>query len=170
MLTNFDCSAFWVADRHWLLEALSILPEYLRTKATESGAVIDYRDWQVPLGRRFRALKLWFVIRSYGVAALQEMVREHVRLAQEFATRVTESSLFELAAPVPLNLVCFRLAGGTDDDNRALLERINATGKLFLSHGAPDGRYTLRFCVGQAHTQKRHVDAAWRAVSTLAAG
>jgi predicted nuclease of predicted toxin-antitoxin system len=81
-----------------LLEALSILPEYLRTKATESGAVIDYRDWQVPLGRRFRALKLWFVIRSYGVAALQEMVREHVRLAQEFATRVTESSLFAARA------------------------------------------------------------------------
>lgn len=168
MLTNFDCSAFWVADRHWLLEALSILPEYLRTKATESGAVIDYRDWQVPLGRRFRALKLWFVIRSYGIGALQAMVREHVRLAQAFAARVGESPLFELAAPVPLNLVCFRLADGSDDDNRALLERINATGQLFVSHGAPDGRYTLRFCVGQARTEQRHVDAAWETITSVA--
>lgn len=168
MLTNFDCSAFWVADRYWLLEALSILPEYMRNKATESGAVIDYRDWQVPLGRRFRALKLWFVIRHYGVEGLRTMVRHHVALAQEFAERIRHSEKFELVAPVPLNLVCFRLKNGDDTANRELLERINATGKLSLSHGAHDGRVALRFCIGHARTEKRHVDAAWQIISALA--
>jgi aromatic-L-amino-acid/L-tryptophan decarboxylase len=168
MLTNFDCSAFWVADRHWLLEALSILPEYMRNKATESGAVIDYRDWQVPLGRRFRALKLWFVIRSFGVHGLQAMVRRHVALAQEFARKVEESPYLELAAPVPLNLVCFRLKDGSDEDNRALLDRINATGKLYLTHGAHDGRVAIRFCVGHAATEARHVEAAWALIEEIA--
>ncbi|MCA1798471.1 MAG: aspartate aminotransferase family protein [Xanthomonadaceae bacterium] len=164
MLTNFDCSAFWVADRRWLLEALSILPEYLRNQATDTGAVIDYRDWQVPLGRRFRALKLWFVLRSYGAEALRAMVREHVRLAQDFAQRVERHPLLELAAPAPLNLVCFRLKDRDDAANRALLERLNASGALALSHAAVGGCYTLRFCVGQAKTTAAHVDAAWERI------
>ncbi len=161
MLTNFDCDCFWVADRSALIRALTILPDYLKNAATASGAVIDYRDWHVQLGRRFRALKLWFVIRHYGVAGLQALVREHVRLAWAFAAWVAADPRFELAAPVPLNLVCFRLREGGDDANRALLERLNASGKLYLTHTVLDGQYTLRLCVGGTLTEERHVTAAW---------
>ena len=111
MFTNFDCDCFFVADRASLIKTLSILPEYLRNQATESGAVFDYRDWHIQLGRRFRSLKLWFVIRHYGVEGLQYHIRQHVDLAQEFARWVAASD-FELAAPAPLNLVCFRHLGG----------------------------------------------------------
>src|SRR5450755_1767836 len=114
MFTNFDCDCFYVADRAALIKTLSILPEYLRNKATETGAVIDYRDWQIPLGRRFRALKLWFVIRHYGVEGLQHHIRQHVALAQQFADWIKIDSRFELAARVPLNLVCFRLKKGDE--------------------------------------------------------
>src|SRR4051794_28110630 len=129
LLTNFDCDAFWVADRAALLGALSILPEYLRNAATESGAVIDYRDWHVPLGRRFRALKLWAVIRWYGAEGLRRHIRDHVALAQEFAAWVAADDRFEIVAPHPLSLVTFRLRAG-DDANRALLERVNSSGEL----------------------------------------
>jgi aromatic-L-amino-acid decarboxylase len=160
MFTNFDCDCFYVGDRADLINALSILPEYLRNQATESGAVIDYRDWHIPLGRRFRALKLWFVIRHYGVEGLQFHIRRHIELAQQFAGWVAASPAFELAAPVPLNLVCFRHTGG-DDANRRILETLNRSGKLYLTHTILDGRYTLRLCVGQTHTEQRHVEAAW---------
>jgi len=168
MFTNFDCDCFYVADRAVLIRTLSVLPEYLRNKATESGAVIDYRDWHVQLGRRFRALKLWFVIRHYGVEGLRRRVREHVELAARFAGWVEESPRFELAARRPLNLVCFRHAGG-DDLNRELLERLNRGGKIYLSHTILKGRYTLRFCVGQTDTQARHVERAWREIEETAA-
>ena len=118
--------------------------------------MIDYRDWQVPLGRRFRALKLWFVIRHYGIEGLQYHVRRHVQLAQEFAAWVKASRDFELAAPAPLNLVCFAHRAG-DEFNRRLLDRVNQTGKLYLSHTVLNGRYTLRLCVGQTHTEAEHV-------------
>ncbi len=160
MLTNFDCSAFFVADRAALIDALSILPEYLRNKATESGTVFDYRDWHVPLGRRFRALKLWFVIRHYGVEGLQAVVREHLRLAREFASWVEEDPDFELAAPVPVNLVCFRHSGG-EEVNEATMHRLNDSGKLFLTHTRLDGRFTLRMSIGQTRTEERHVRRAW---------
>ncbi len=160
MFTNFDCDCFYIADRAALIKTLSILPEYLRNQATESGAVFDYRDWQIPLGRRFRALKLWFVIRHYGVEGLQHHVREHVRLAQEFAGWVGESQDFELAAAAPLNLVCFRHRGG-DETNRKLLERLNQSGEIYLTHTLLDGKFTLRFCVGQTQTEYRHVEQAW---------
>jgi len=160
MFTNFDCDCFFVADRAALIKALSILPEYLRNQATESGAVIDYRDWQVPLGRRFRALKLWFVIRHYGVEGLQFHIRRHVQLAQEFAGWVKASEEFELVAPAPLNLVCFAHKDG-DDFNRRLLDQLNGSGKIFITHTVLNGRYVLRFCVGQTHTEARHVRAAW---------
>src|SRR5436190_848731 len=114
MFTNFDCDCFYVADRKALIQTLSVLPEYLRNQATESGAVIDYRDWQIPLGRRFRSLKLWFVIRHYGVEGLRYHIRQHVELAQQFADWVKIDDRFELAAPVPLNLVCFRHKGGDE--------------------------------------------------------
>jgi aromatic-L-amino-acid decarboxylase len=160
MFTNIDCDCFFVAEREDLIRALSILPEYLRNQATESGAVIDYRDWQVPLGRRFRALKLWFVIRHYGVQGLQFHIRRHVALAQEFASWVETAQDFELAAPVPLNLVCFRHNAG-DDFNRRLLERLNQSGFLYLTHTVLDGKFTLRLCVGQTNTEARHVRQAW---------
>jgi aromatic-L-amino-acid decarboxylase len=164
MFTNFDCDCLWVADRAALIRALSILPEYLKNAATAAGSVFDYRDWHVQLGRRFRALKLWFVIRHYGVEGLQFHVREHVRLAQQFAGWVAADPAVELAAPAALNLVCFRLRAGGDAANRALLERLNASGKLYLTHTVLDGRYTLRLCVGQTHTEARHVAAAWERI------
>lgn len=167
MFTNFDCDCFWVADRAALINTLSILPDYLRNKATESGAVIDYRDWQVSLGRRFRALKLWFVIRHYGITGLQYHVRRHIALAQEFASWVEESAEFELVGRPPLNLVCFRHRGG-DEANRALLERLNACGRLYLSHAMLDSRFTLRFCVGQTMTDESHIRAAWEAIKDAA--
>jgi aromatic-L-amino-acid/L-tryptophan decarboxylase len=163
MFTNFDCDVFYVADRKALLQTLSVLPEYLRNQATESGAVIDYRDWQIPLGRRFRALKLWFVIRHYGIAGLQHHVRQHVALAQQFADWVRNDSRFELAAPVPLNLVCFRHQAG-DAANQTLLERLNRSGDLYLTHTKLKDRFTLRLCVGQTNTQRRHVERAWQRI------
>ncbi len=163
MFTNFDCNCFYVADRKHLILTLSVLPEYLRNKATESGAVIDYRDWHIQLGRRFRALKLWFVIRHYGIDGLQYHVREHVRVAQRFAEWVRGDSRFELAAPARLNLVCFRMRSG-DQSNQALMDRLNASGELFLTHTKLDGKVTLRLSVGQTHTEERHVAGAWRRI------
>ncbi|MGB7584947.1 MAG: pyridoxal-dependent decarboxylase [Terriglobales bacterium] len=168
MFTNFDCNCFYVADRKALIQTLSILPEYLRNQATESGAVIDYRDWQIPLGRRFRALKLWFVIRHYGIEGLQYHVRRHVELAQQFANWVKADSRFELAAPAPLNLVCFRHKAG-DEVNQQLMDRLNRSGDLYLTHTKLNGRTTLRLCVGQTHTQARHVERAWKRIQEEAA-
>jgi aromatic-L-amino-acid/L-tryptophan decarboxylase len=167
MFTNFDCDVFYVADRKALIQTLSVLPEYLRNQATESGAVIDYRDWHIPLGRRFRALKLWFVIRHYGVEGLQHHVRQHVALAQRFAEHVRQDDRFELAAPVPLNLVCFRLKAG-DAANQALLDHVNRSGDLYLTHTKLDGRFTLRMSVGQTNTQARHVENAWKRIQETA--
>jgi aromatic-L-amino-acid decarboxylase len=167
MFTNFDCDCFYVADRAALIRALSVMPEYLRNRASESGAVVDYRDWQVPLGRRFRSLKLWFVIRHYGVEGLRHHVRRHVELAQGFAQRMREDPRFELAAPALLNLVCFRHVGG-DAVNQRLLERLNATGRLYLTHTKLNDRIALRMCIGQTHTDERHVAAAWERICTAA--
>jgi aromatic-L-amino-acid decarboxylase len=168
MFTNFDCDCFYVADRRALVDALTVLPEYLRNQASETGAVIDYRDWQIPLGRRFRALKLWFVIRHYGVEGLRHHVRRHVALAQEFAAWVEADADFELAAPAPLNLVCFRHVGG-DAINVALLADLNASGALYLTHTKLDGRYTLRMSIGQTHTELSHIAAAWARIVATAA-
>jgi len=163
MFTNFDCNCFWVADRKALIQTLSILPEYLRNQATESGAVIDYRDWHIQLGRRFRSLKLWFVIRHYGVEGLRHHIREHVRLAQQFAEWVGSDDRFELAAPAPLNLVCFRHKAG-DAANQHIMERLNSSGELFLTHTRLGGKLTLRMSIGQTHTQARHVKKAWERI------
>jgi aromatic-L-amino-acid decarboxylase len=163
MFTNFDCDCFYVADRKSLIQTLSVLPEYLRNKATESGAVFDYRDWQIPLGRRFRSLKLWFVLRYYGIEGLQFHIREHVRLAQEFASWVKADSRFEMAAPAPLNLVCFRLKAG-DEANQKLMDALNRSGDLYLTHTKLDGKLTLRMCIGQTNTATRHVEKAWNRI------
>jgi len=168
MFTNFDCDCFYVADRKTLIQTLSILPEYLRNKATESGEVIDYRDWHVPLGRRFRSLKLWFVIRHYGVKGLRHHIRRHVELAQRFAKRVKMDDRFELALPPPLNLVCFRHRGG-DEINQKIMDRLNMSGDLYLSHTRMNDRLTLRLCVGQTNTELRHVERAWQKIQEVAA-
>lgn len=163
LFTNFDCDCFYVANRASLINTLSILPEYLKNKATESGAVIDYRDWHIPLGRRFRALKLWFVIRHYGVEGLQFHIRQHINLAQKFAQWIKDSASFELAAPAPINLVCFRLKSG-DADSRLLLDRLNSSGELYLTHTTLNGRFALRLCVGQTTTSAEHVEKAWKII------
>ena len=160
LLTNFDCNCFWVADRAALINALSVLPEYLRNRASESGQVIDYRDWHIPLGRRFRALKLWLVIRHYGAEGLRAHVRTSVELADRFAARVRESEEFELAAPVSVGLVCFRHRGG-DAFNQTLMDRLNRSGALYLTHTRLDERIVLRLAVGAPATRRAHVEAAW---------
>jgi aromatic-L-amino-acid decarboxylase len=167
MFTNFDCDCFFVADRASLIRALSILPEYLRNQATASGAVIDYRDWQVPLGRRFRALKLWFVLRCFGVENLQNRIREHVKLAQEFSKWLGEDERFELAAPVAFGLVCFRHRGG-EEVNQQILDSLNTSGKMMLSHTRLDQKLTLRLSIGQTNTERRHVEQAWKSIREAA--
>jgi aromatic-L-amino-acid decarboxylase len=167
MFTNFDCNCFFVADRAQLIHTLSILPEYLRNKATESGAVFDYRDWHVPLGRRFRALKLWFVLRSFGIEGLQERVRQHVAWAQEFVGWVKADARFELAAPAPLNLICFRHRSG-DAVTQQILDRLNASGRMLISHTKLDGKLTLRLCIAQTNTEHRHVEQAWKLIQETA--
>ena len=166
MPVNFDCDAMFVADRSELVRALSVLPEYLRNAATDSGNVIDYRDWQIPLGRRFRALKLWFVLRSWGLVALRNLVREHVALAQDLAARVQSSSHLRLVVQPRLNLVCITHVEG-DAATQALLERVNASGHSFVSHcrfgAANEGvdRYVLRVSIGALTTKREHVEQLW---------
>lgn len=170
LLTNFDCTAMWVADREPLVSALSILPEYLRNQASASGEVIDYRDWQISLGRRFRALKLWSVIRWYGAEGLREHVRTGVRLAAGLASRIAADPAFVLLEEPRLSLVCFRprwdgLDGGeADAATMRLLERLNASGDLYLTHTKAGGRVLLRVAIGAAGTTGAHVDAAWRRI------
>ncbi|SFS35014.1 aminotransferase class I/II-fold pyridoxal phosphate-dependent enzyme [Saccharopolyspora flava] len=167
LLTNFDCSALWLADRAPMIEALSILPEYLRNAASESGEVIDYRDWQVPLGRRFRSLKLWSVLRWYGAEGLREHIRGTVALAQEFAGWVRDDPDFALLEPHPLALVCFwpRYPDLPVEEANArthrVLDALNDSGDLFLTHTKIDGRTLLRLAVGSPATERRHVEAAW---------
>jgi aromatic-L-amino-acid decarboxylase len=169
MFTNFDCTAFFVADRQALINSLSILPEYLRNQASEAGAVIDYRDWHVPLGRRFRALKLWFVIRHYGIEGLQYHVREHVRIAQLFKQWVRQSDRFELVVDCPLNLVCFRHRDG-DAATERVHRAVNESGAMYLTHTKLNDRYTLRMNIGQTRTEERHVKAAWERLCHAARG
>ena len=157
---NFDCDLFFVADRRALTSALSIQPEYLRTAAGDRGEVIDYRDWQVPLGRRFRALKLWFVLRSTGIEELRRMIRAHVSLTEELATWIRSDERFEIVAPPRLNLVVFAARDG-DDHTRSILERANATGRALFTPTVLNGRQTIRVCVGGRLTERRHVRAAW---------
>lgn len=163
LFTNFDCSCFYVADRKALTESLSLMPEYLKNAPSASGDVIDYRDWQIPLGRRFRALKLWLVIRHYGIEGLQFYLRKHIDLAQQFASWVEQSESFELSAPVPLNLVCFRHKKG-DEATKRLHEELNKSGQIYLTHTTLNSKYTLRFCIGQATTELHHVESAWKLI------
>ena len=167
LLTNFDCDVFYVADRAPLIESLSVLPEYLRNAASESGAVIDYRDWHVPLGRRFRALKLWFVIRHFGASGLRDHITRHVESARWLAERIDADARFERLAPAHLSLVCFAHRGG-DEASAALLDAVNATGKAFLTHTRLRDRYAIRVAVGATQTERRHVEHLWELIDSLA--
>jgi aromatic-L-amino-acid/L-tryptophan decarboxylase len=167
LFTTFDCSCFWVADRGALVEALSILPEFLRNPATASGEVVDYRDWQVPLGRRFRALKLWFVLRWYGAEGLAHHVREHVRLADMLADRVAADPRLALAAPPRLGLVCIAHRDG-DEATEALHRALNADGRVYLTHTRLGDRYVIRASIGAWTTEERHVERLWELIDTHA--
>ena len=167
MGVNFDCDLLWTADREALLGALSILPEYLRSKAAEVGAAIDYRDWQIPLGRRFRALKLWFTIRDGGAGAAADMIERHVALTQQLAAWVGEDTRFEIVAPHPLNLLCIALRAG-DAATDALIDAANATRQLLVTRTVLDGRSALRMSIGSCQTDERHVRAAWELLRSLA--
>jgi aromatic-L-amino-acid/L-tryptophan decarboxylase len=167
----------WVRDARALPDALSITPEFLRDSASDSGVVVDYRDWQVPLGRRFRALKLWAVLHAHGLEGLRAHIRGHVALAAELAERVRDEPGFTLAAPPSLALVCLRLDPGDTGDpdaadaaTRALLAGVNATGRAFLTHTTVDGRYAIRVAIGGLTTGRAEVDALWQQLRACAGG
>jgi aromatic-L-amino-acid/L-tryptophan decarboxylase len=163
---NFDCDLYWTSDRAALLGALSILPEYLRSSAGSTGTATDLRDWQIPLGRRFRALKLWFGLRLDGVESYRALIRRHVELTQQLAEWVTADDRFELVASHPLNLVCLRLRD--DESTERLIEAVNATRRAWFTRTVLDGRPVLRFSIGSRATQPHHVSAAWQLLQKLA--
>lgn len=175
MFTNFDCSAYFVKDKKALIKTFEILPEYLKTRSR--GGVNDYRDWGIPLGRRFRALKLWFVIRSFGISGLQEKIRYHVSLAQKLYKIIENDTSFEIMAPVPLNTVCFRYRPqqikNREEINRLneiLLTQINKTGKLYLTHTKLHGNYVIRMVTAQTNVQEDHIVRAWDIIKETANG
>jgi aromatic-L-amino-acid/L-tryptophan decarboxylase len=166
LFTNFDCSAYFVKDSESLINTFKLVPEYLRSQIQEH--VNDYSNWGIQLGRRFRALKLWFVIRSFGVNGLQEKVRHNIALANVLKSRIEEHELFELLAPVEFGLVCFRFHPKNIDDadilnrmNEQLLLALNATGKMYITHTKLDGIYTLRMVTSQTNIERSHVEQAW---------
>ena len=167
MGVNFDCDLFYTSDRASLLGALSILPEYLRSAAAQSGAAIDYRDWQIPLGRRFRALKLWFTIRAGGAADAVEMIRRHVAATQELAGWVAMDDRFEVVAPHPLNLLCVRLQAGNEATD-TMIVAANDTGKALFTRTVLDGVVACRISIGARATEDRHVKAGWELLQQLA--
>jgi|DewCreStandDraft_1066081.scaffolds.fasta_scaffold05102_3 aromatic-L-amino-acid decarboxylase len=171
LFTPIDCTAFYTRRPEVLRRAFSLVPEYLRTPEDE---VVNYMDYGVQLGRRFRALKLWMVIRMFGVRGLQEAIRRHLDLAREFAEWVDASPDFQRMAPVPFSTVCFRYSPpGTPEEeldrrNAGLLEAVNASGEAYLSHTVLRGRYTLRLAVGNLRTQRRHVARCWELLQSHA--
>lgn len=169
MFTNFDCSAMFVKSEAELVRTFEIMPEYLKTPEDER--VKNYRDWGIQLGRRFRALKLWFVIRSFGVDGLRQRIQNHISLAENLTRRIRDHDHFELLAPVPLNLICFRFhpahisdEGKLDQLNEQLLQRINSSGKLFITHTRLSDTYSLRLVAGHPELSQDHMDHAWRVI------
>ena len=169
LFTNFDCSVFFVRNFKDLTKTFSLVPAYLQTSQDDE---IDYSNWGIQLGRRFRALKLWFVIRSFGVDGLQAKIRNHIVLGQKFEKYVLQSELFELVVPRNLNLICFRYCNAEElklnELNQQLLERINDSGKVFLSHTIINSKFVIRFVCGQTNVEKRHIDIAWEIISKAA--
>ncbi len=175
MFTNFDCSAYFVRDPEHLERTMAIHPEYLKTGRDRE--VTNYMDWGIQLGRRFRALKLWFVLRNFGARKIREMVAAHIALANDFAAWVDAAPDWERLAPVPVNTVCFRCkpAGMTNEDelaalNREILDRVNQAGVIYLTHTRLDEVFTLRLSVGQTRTTAEHVATAWTELQKAAAG
>ena len=172
LFTNFDCSAYFVRDPGALVRTFEILPEYLRT--SEAGRVIDYRDWGIPLGRRFRALKLWFVLRSYGVEGLRARIRAHIDMAHALAAKIEAAPDFEVLAPPVLSLLCFRYRPTGAEDaaietlNQRLLKALNDSGALYLTQTRINGAFAIRFSIGQTATEPRHVEAAWTRIQETA--
>jgi aromatic-L-amino-acid/L-tryptophan decarboxylase len=173
LLTNFDCSAHFVRDPSALVRTLSVLPAYLQSR--ETGAVVDYRDWGVPLGRRFRALKLWFVIRSYGFERLRTMLRDHIAWTADLAGMVRSEPDFELVTPPRLALLTFRYRPPGLDDlaaldllNERLLHALNDDGRVYLTQTRVRGRYVIRFAIGQLYTTRAHVTRAWQVIEETA--
>jgi Glutamate decarboxylase and related PLP-dependent proteins len=173
LFTPMDCSVLFTRHVDTLKQAFSLVPEYLKTT---DGKVNNYMDWGVQLGRRFRALKLWFIIRSFGVEGMIGILREHCRLAREFASWVDADNNFERLAPVPFSVVCFRYhpkgisdEGKLEQMNSQIIDRMNATGKVFLSHTKLDGKYTIRCAIGNLATTENHVVRFWQLVKAEAA-
>lgn len=172
MFTNFDCTAYFVKDASTLIKTFEILPEYLKTRTR--GKVNDYRDWGVPLGRRFRALKLWSVIRCYGTEGLKEKVRYHIDIAAKLTQMISNETDFEMLAPVVISVVCFRYcpAGYSEDQlnklNEKLNHSLNDSGKLYLSHTVLKGKYTLRMVTAQTNVTMGHVEKAWDIIKSAA--
>ncbi len=172
MFTNFDCTAFFIKDAGQLIRTFEILPEYLKTRTR--GQVNDYRDWGIPLGRRFRALKLWCVMRSYGTEELKNKIRNHIRFASELKNLIIAENDFELMAPVVINVVCFRYKPsglseeGLNKINEQLNHTLNDSGKIYLSHTTVNGKYTLRMVTGQTNVTFRNVSDAWVTIKEMA--
>jgi len=170
--TNFDCCAMFVTNRYWLLSALSITPEYLKSKEYEQGLVSDYRDWSIPLGRRFRSLKLWFVLRMYGIENLQNQIRYHCSLANLFTSLVNTDERLEIPVPISLALVCFRLRKSSDKQsieewnqkNELFLSKIMESSTVYLVHTKLDGIITLRLAIGSPLTQEIHIHQTWKII------
>ena len=166
MLTPVDCSVFYTRHPDVLRRAFSLVPDYLAT--AEDPRAVNLMDYGVPLGRRFRALKLWFVMRSYGREGIANLIREQIRIAQRLAAQVDAHPRFERTAPTPFSTVCFRYQG-TDDENRQIQERVNETGEFFISGTKLHGRFTLRLAIGNMATAQCHVDRVWELIQTEAA-
>lgn len=178
LLTNFDCSLMWLNGRErrdQLTGAMSIVPEYLRNAASDVGAVIDYRDWHVPLGRRFRALKLWFVLRHYGAEGLRAHIRSHCRMAERLERAMRADDRVEVLTDRSLSLLCFALRAETFTESehltRELLRRVNESGRAYLTHTVlpleGGNRYAIRFSIGSTLTRLEHVQETWRLITDL---
>jgi aromatic-L-amino-acid decarboxylase len=173
LFTNFDCSAYFVKDKQALVNTFQLVPEYLKTRSDEQAN--NYSDWTIPLGRRFRALKLWFVLRYYGMEGLQGKLREHIAMAGEMKQWIEEHDDFEMLAPATMNVLCFRFNPGNVDSeeklneiNEQLLHEINQTGEIYMTHTKLSGQYTLRLVIAQTDVEKKHVEKAWKVIQEKA--
>ncbi|KAG8472157.1 hypothetical protein CXB51_036621 [Gossypium anomalum] len=169
-LTNMDCCCLWIKEPKLLVDSLSTDPEILRNNASKSKAVADYKDWQIALSRRFRALKLWVVIRRHGLANLMYHIRSDIAMAKRFEALVGEDERFEIVVPRKFALVCFRLKPKVEEEdlNRKLVEAINSSGRAFMSHAVLSGIYVIRCAIGTTLTQQHHVDALWKLIQDKA--
>jgi aromatic-L-amino-acid decarboxylase len=165
LFTPVDLSVFYTRRPEILRRAFSLIPEYLKT--TENPRAVNYMDYGVPLGRRFRALKLWFVLRYYGRETIADMIRQQINWVQELAVDIARDPRFEIMAPVPLSVVCFRQKA-SDEENQALLERVNASGEVFISHTVLNRKFTLRVAIGNMGTTRRHVQRVWELIRSAA--